>query len=169
MNILYLLKVLGTSKLSELVAAIDAPPLDMNLAIWDAIDNGEIEADEQKDSVKALKPAELWHNPDLGSKLIRAIQHYAANGINITKGRLQSYIKEPITNQGYPQHEYLMTLQYLIDTGTIVEHVIAVPEIKKKRPFHRFVFLCLPENQTVNEEWNSKAVNKWIADWEKKK
>jgi hypothetical protein len=170
MDILYLLKVLKTKKLSELAAAIDAPPLDMNLAIWDAIAAGDIEVDESKDSVKMLKDSVTpWHDPDLASKLIRAIQKYASEEVNITRGRLQSYIKDPMTSQGYPLHEYLMTIQYLIDTGVVIEHVVSVPEVKKKRPFHKFVFLCLPENEAMNEEWNAKAVNKWIAGFESNK
>lgn len=166
MNVLYLLKTLDTTKLSEFVAAIELPPLDMNLAIWEAIDRGEIEINEKKDKIKALKEAELWHDPDLASKLIRVIQHYTKNGTNITAGRLNSYVKDPASRRGYALHEYLMTGQYLIDTGQVLEDVRSVPKTKT-RPFHRFVFLCLPENEN-NEEMNSKAVNKWLADWEAK-
>lgn len=169
MNILYLLKVLGTDKLSELVAAIDVPPLDMNLAIWDAIDRGEIEVDEDKDRIKALKDAAPTADPNLMNKLIRVIQHYAANEVNINKGRLISYMKDPVSNQGYATHDYLMAMQYLVDNGTLIEQIVTVPEVKKSRPFRRFVFLCLPENEANNEEWNAKAVNNWIANWEKKK
>lgn len=167
MNVLYLLKCLDSKKLSDLTAAMDMPPIDLNLTIWKAIDDGDIEIDEEKDRVKALKDAEAWHNPDLASKLIRVFQHYADNEANITRGKLSSYMKDPMTGHGYPIHEFVMTLQYLIDQGTIEEQVISVPEIKNKRPYHRFVFLCLPGND--NEEWNSKAVNKWIADFEKAK
>lgn len=164
MNILYLLKILDTKKLSELVAAIDAPPLDVNLALWDAIEAGEIEVDEAKDQVTPLKTWEAWHSPDLATKLIRVMQQYAKNEANITRGRLQSYLKDPMTSLGYPLHEYLMTLQYLVDSGQVEEEIISVPETKK-RPFHKFVFLCLPGND--NAEWNARAVNKWIADFEK--
>lgn len=163
MNVLYLLEVLKTKKLSELVAVIDLPPLDMNLAIWEAIDREEIEIDEQKNRVKALKEAKPWHNPELANKLIRVIQHYASNESNITVGRLNSYMKDPVSGAGYPAHEYLMSMQYLIDKGQVVEEVITVPKTPK-RPFHRFVFLCLPENP--NEEWNARAVNKWISEFE---
>jgi hypothetical protein len=167
MNVLYLLKILDTSKFTELVAMIDLPPLDMNLALWEALDNGDIEVNEKKDKVKALKGAEPWQNEDLSNKLLRAIQHYAKNESNITVGRLNSYMKDPVTGAGYPVHEYLMSMQYLIDNGTVVEMTVNVPQTKK-RPYHRFVFLCLPEN-TNNEEWNARAVNKWIADFENNK
>lgn len=167
MNVLYLLKILDTSKLSELVAVIDLPPIDMNLALWDAIDNGDIEIDDKKDRVKALKKAKPWHNPELTSKLFRVIQHYAANESNITVGRLNSYMKDPLNNNGYPTHEYLMSMQSLIDAGSVVEEVLSIPAVKKKRPYHKFVFLCLPEND--NQEWNARAVNKWLATFESNK
>lgn len=165
MNIPYLIKVIKSNKLSELTAIIDAPPIDMNLAIWDSIDAGEIEIDDEKDRVTVLvEDVQPWHNPDLSNKILRTIQHYASNSTNITRGRLNGYIKEPISEKGYPMHEYFMSLQYLIDTGVVVEEVISVPGIKNKRPPHKFAFLGLPENDEVNAEWNAKAVNKWIDD-----
>lgn len=166
MNVLYLLKVLDTTKFSDLVNAIDLAPLDMNLALWGAIDAGEIEVDEEKDRVTALKDAEPWHDPELSSKLLRVIQHYAKNESNITVGRMNSYMKDPTNNIGYPLHEYLMSMQYLIDTGVVIEDVVSVPETPK-RPFHKFVFLCLPGND--NQEWNARTINKWIKSFEKSK
>lgn len=166
MNILYLLKTLNTTKLSEVVQVIDLPPLDMNIALWNALDAGEIEIDEKKDRIKPLQEAEMWHDPVLATKLLRAIQQYAKNESNITAGRLNSYMKDPTSGKGYPAHEYLMTMQYLIDSGQVVEETISVPKTPK-RPFHRFIFLGLPEND--NQEWNARAVNKWIADFESHK
>lgn len=182
MNVLYLLKTLDTTKLSELVQAMDMPPLDFNIVLWDALDRGEIEVDEEKDSIKALKEAETWHNPDISTKVLRVIQQYARNQSNVTAGRLNGYMKDPMSGKGYPLHEYLMSVQYLIDTGQIIEEVIEVPEksesvtnkrgkTKKKviRPKHKFVFLCLPENGENNAEWNAKAVNKWISEFDNAK
>lgn len=167
MNLLYLLKALKTEKLSDVVANIDEAPIDINITIWDAIENGDVEVDEEKDKIKALKKPELWHHEELTSKILRVMRHYAKNETNITRGTMYQFTKDPMTMKGYKTHEYLMSLQYLIDTGVIEEYTVSVPEIKKKRPYHRFVFLCLPDNP--NEEWNAKAVNKWIANWEKKK
>ena len=167
MNILYLLKTLKTNKISELVANIDAPPIDINIAIWDAIDRGEVELDEKNDKITALKEAEMWHDEKLVTKILRVIGQFVKEEANVTRGRMYGYMKDPTTGQGYGTHEYLMSLQYLIDTGVVQEYEVSVPEIKKKRPFHKFVFLCIPGNP--NEEWNSKAVNNWIAQFEKKK
>lgn len=176
-NVPYLLKILGTESLPELVANIDLPALDMNLAIWEAIDNKEIEIDEPNGTVKLLVEPEPSSDPELKNKVLRVIQHYAREETNVTRGRLNSYVKDPTTGQGYPWHEYVMAVQHLIDGELVSEEVIDVPEAKKRfldkkgrkkekvtRPAHRFAFLCLAENGEKNAEWNAKAVNKWIAD-----
>lgn len=167
MNIPYLLKVLNTDKLSELVANIDLPPIDMNLAIWDSIDAGEIEIDEAKDRVKVLKDAVPSSDADLTDKILRVIRHYVANNTNITRGRLNSYMKDPMTGVGYPWHEYVTTLQHLIDQGVIVEEITSVPKTKD-RPYHKFVFLCLPD-QEENAEWNAREINNWISNFKSSK
>jgi hypothetical protein len=162
-----LLKTLDTEKLSEVVTCIEATPLEMNLALWDAETAGEIELDQEKDHIKLLTDAvQPWHNPELTNKLIRTIQHYAQNETNITRGRMNSLVKDPVTNTGYLTHEYIMSMQYLIDEGQVTEEIISVPKTGK-RPFHKFVFIGLPENAEQNPEWNAKAVNKWIDDFAK--
>lgn len=176
MNVAYLLKILGTESLPELVANIDLPALDMNLAIWDALDKKEIEIDETNNTVKLLVEPIPSSDSELKNKILRVIQHYAREETNVTRGRLNSYIKDPTSGQGYPWHEYVMAVQHLIDGGLVSEDVIEVPEAKKRfidkkgrkkekiiRPAHKFAFLGLTEN-SQNSEWNRKAVNKWIAD-----
>lgn len=165
MNIPYLLKILDTNKLPELVANIDLPPLDVNLAIWDAEKAGEVEIDLKKDRIKALKKPEMTFNSDLANKLLRTMQHYEARELNITRGRLNGLVKDPATAIGYPFHEYLMSLQYLIDSGQIEQEVVSVPK-SDKRPYHKFVFLQFPGNP--NEDWNRGEVNKWVQSFAKK-
>lgn len=166
MNILYLLKILGTNKISELVENIDTPPLDYNLAIADAEAAGHIEVDREKDTIKALVEPELTFDSDLANKLLRTMQHYEARELNMTRGRLNNLIKDPVTQMGYGYHDYLCALQYLIDSKQIEEAVVSVPKFGK-RPYHKFVFLQFPDND--NEEWNTREVNKWIANFAKKK
>lgn len=180
MNIPYLVKTLKTDKLSELVANIDLPPLDMNLAMWDAIDTGDIEIDEENDSVTVLKTVIPSSDTDMKMKVLRVIQHYSREGVNITRGRLNSYIKDPISGNGYGWHEYILAVQHLIDGELVVEEVVDVPELTKNkigkkgkktkvvvRPGHKFVFLGLVGND--NATWNAKAVEKWLADMEQLK
>jgi len=177
MNVSYLLKILGTESLPELVANIDLPALDMNLAIWDAIDNKEIEIDEPNGTVKLLIEPESSSDPELKNKVLRVIHHYAREETNVTRGRLNSYVKDPTTGQGYPWHEYIMAVQHLIDDRLVSEDIVEVPAAIKRftdkkgrkkekiiRPAHKFAFLGLTENAEQNAEWDAKAVNKWIAD-----
>jgi hypothetical protein len=166
MNIPYLLKILGTNKLSELVANIDLPPLDINLLIWDAEKAGQIKLDLDKDRITVLKAPEATFDSDLASKLLRTMQHYEAQETNITRGRLNNAIKDPSTGKGYAYHDYLMAMQYLIDSEQIEQEVVSVPKLGE-RPYHKFVFLQFPDNP--NEDWNRNEVNKWIANFNKKK
>jgi hypothetical protein len=166
MNIPYLLKILNTNKISELVANIDLPSLDINLLLWDAEKAGQIEVNLEKDKITALTEPEITFDSDLASKLLRTMQHYETKEINITRGRLNSSIKDPATDKGYPYHEYLMALHYLIESGQIIEQEVSVPKLGD-RPYHKFVFLCFPNNP--NEDWNRTEVNKFIASWAKKK
>lgn len=177
MNVPYLLKILNTESLPELVANIDLPALDMNLAIWESIDRKEIEIDEPNGTVKLLVEPEPSSDNDLKNKVLRVIQHYAREETNVTRGRLNSYVKDPTTGQGYPWHEYICAVQHLIDGDLVVEEIFEVPEGKKTfvkkngkkkekvvRPAHKFVFLGLADNGEKNAEWNQKTVDKWIAN-----
>lgn len=180
MNVAYLIEALGTNDLKEVVANIDLPPLDMNLAIWEAIDRGEVEVDEERGTIDVVLDPAPSSDADLKSKVLRVIQHYARENTNITRGRLNVYIKDPGTGEGYPWHEYVMVLQHLLDGELIEEEVIEVeekratvknPETGKKeeqvvRPGHKFAFLGLAENGEKNAEWNRAAVDKWLADME---
>lgn len=166
MNIPYLLKILNTNKLSELVENMDMTPLDINLELGDAEQKGEIEVDRKKDKVRALAEPEITFDSDLANKLLRTMQQYWDRELNITRGRLNSLIKDPVTGVGYGYHEYLMALHYLIESGQVVQEEVAVKK-DKKRPYHKFVFLCSPDNP--NDDWNRKEVNNWIANFAKKK
>lgn len=168
MNIPYLLKVLKTDKFSELVGQIDLVPLDMNLELWASEEAGEIAVDVQKDHVELLIEPTPSSNDELANKLIRTMQHYAKKEINVTRGRLNTQIKEQGSNIGYPYHEYIMTLEHLIEQGLVVEDVVKVPKTKK-HPANEFAFLSLAENAEFQEEWNAKEVNNWIARFEQVK
>ena len=180
MNVAYLTHVLETNKLSEVVANIDLPALDINLAIWEAIDRGEIEVDEEKDFIKVLVVPAPSSDEAIKNKILRVIQHYAREKTNITRGRLNGYVKDPTSGQGYGWHEYIMAVQHLIDDNIIEQQVIetepGVRVFKKNtgktrekivRPAHKFAFLGLLENSEVNSEWNQREVDKWIASFDK--
>lgn len=182
MNIPYLLKILETDKVSELVANIEATPLDIDLALEDAQADGQIEVDKENDKIKLLKNHEVTGDPDLANKLLRTIKNYTRHETNITRGRMNALVKDPMTGKGYAWHDYITSLHYLIDTGVIEQVVVDVPRAVKRftdskgrkkekeiRPAHKFAFLQLPENGENNAEWNAKIVNKWIDEFAKNK
>lgn len=156
------MQILGTKKLSVLIENIDLPLIDINLALFDAEKAGEVEINREKDKIIALQEATPSCNEALADKLYRVIRHYADKEVNITVGKLTGWVKNPMVEYNYPYHEYVTSLQYLIDTKKVIEHEMTVPKTKN-RPFHRFVFLCLPGND--NEEWNAREINKFISDW----
>lgn len=172
MNIPYLENCLETNKFSDLVGVMDMVPLDMNLAIDDSIAAGEIEIDRKKNTVKVLiDDVQPWFNPELTDKLLRTIRNYAKNETIISRGRMNALVKDPMdpTNaRGYRTHEYIMSMQYLIDSGQVTEDIVPIVK-SKKYPAHTFVFLGLPENKEHHQEWQAKAVNNWIAQFEKVK
>ena len=166
MNIPYLLKILGTDKVSELVQNIDLAPIDINIAVWSAIDEGQVAVDEVKGTITSLVEPIPTCDKALADKLLVVIQHYASKELNVTRGVLNNVVKDPMTNTGYQWHEYIMALQWLIDMGKVEEFEVSVPKTKK-RPYHKFVFIGLPGNP--NEEWNAREINKWIDNFSTKK
>lgn len=170
MNLPYLAKCLETNKLSDLIGVIDLVPLDLNLVLDEAVDSGEMEINREKDSFKILvENPDPYYNPELTNKLLRTIQNYHKRGTNPTRGRLNTLIKDPMgMYPGYLTHEYIMSMQYLVDSGQVVEEIVDLPAVKKKRPAHKFVFIGDPNNPH-NAEWNARSVNKWIAQYEKTK
>ncbi len=165
-NINYLLHILGTDKITDLVENIDLPPIDINLAIWEAVENGWVELDEIKGTIKALTTHIPTCDSELADKLLAVVEYYASKEINVTRGVLNNTVKDPVTGLGYKWHDYLTSLQWLIDNGKLEEEEVVVPE-NGKRPYHKFVFLGIPGNP--NQEWNAREVNKWIANFSKSK
>lgn len=170
-NIPYLLKILNTEDSLELAQNIDLPALDINLSIHKARDEGSVEVDREKGTVKITGKVKPSCDELLAAKLFRMMEYYADEQKNITRGRLNFMVKAPGDENTYPWHEYLMALQWLIDTGRVIEYEIDVPESKKKNgnPYHKFVFLGIATNDEVNEEWNTKEVQKWLDTFEKSK
>lgn len=169
MNIAYLLKILKTDKISELVENMDLPFIDIDLSIDDAIAAGQVEVDRDKYKgqgyIKALVDPEITFDSDLAGKLLRVMKHREQKEVNITRGRLTNLVKNGGSQFNYPYHEYLMALQYLLDSGQVIQMEVPVPKVGK-RPYHNFVFLCFPDNP--NDEWNAREVNKWIDSCAKK-
>lgn len=167
--LLTLLKALNTTDLQKVVGHLSLAPLDIDLLLYDAQESGEIAVDKTKGKITALKePANLYYDDKLADKLVRMISRYDEQEANITRNRLEEVTLALGMPHGYPIHDFMCTM-YALEQGaatgcpTVNRYEISVPEIKKKRPANTFVFYTLLPHQ----EFGSKAVNDFIAEWDK--
>ena len=56
--LLTLIKALATNDLDIIVANIELPPIDIDVMLYEAQENSEIEIDKEKNTIKALKEPE---------------------------------------------------------------------------------------------------------------
>ena len=56
--LLTLIKALNTNDLDIIVANIELPPIDIDVMLYEAQENGEIEIDKEKNTIKALKKSQ---------------------------------------------------------------------------------------------------------------
>lgn len=167
--LLTLLKALDTADLMAVVKNMAMSPLDIDLILYAAIDNGEVEVDKEKNTIKALKePVKIYYDPLLASKLVEIIKRYDKQKANITYNRLMQDVLAPGSPHGYPVHDFACTL-YALENNLIVgypklnRYEIDVPEIKNKRPYNKYVFYTYLDHQ----EFGAKAINQYIEQWQK--
>lgn len=170
--LLTLLDALKTDDLKTVVGYLDMSPLDIDLLLYEAQENGEVEINKEKAKIKALKPAvDLYYDKVLAVKIIKIIKRYDDQEANITRSRLEEITLNLQGKRGYPIHDFVCTM-HAIENGLPVlpgitdvkTYEISVPAIKKPfRPANTFIFYTLLDHQ----EFGSKAVNDFIAQWDK--
>ena len=168
--LLTLLDALKTDDLKTVVGYLDMSPLDIDLLLYEAQENGEVEINKEKAKIKALKPAvDLYYDKVLAQKIIKIIKRYDALDANITRTRLEEITLNLQGKHGYPIHDFVCTmyaLEHHQDKSwpEVFTYEISVPAIKKPfRPANTFIFYTLLDHQ----EFGSKAVNDFIAQWDK--
>lgn len=168
--LLTLLEALKTDDLKTVVGYLDMSPLDIDLLLYEAQENGEVEINKEKAKIKALKPAvDLYYDKALAVKIIKIIKRYDDQDANITRSRLEEITLNLQGKRGYPIHDFVCTM-YAIESNAsadwpeVYHYEISVPAIKKPfRPANTFIFYTLLDHQ----EFGSKAVNDFIAQWDK--
>lgn len=161
--LLTLLKALNTNDLDIGVANIELPPIDIDVMLYEAQANGEIEIDKEKNTIKALKePEYLYSEPKLYGQIMKLIENYDAQEANITKSRLEGVVLNP-GGFGYPRHDFICTLYCIEEDAKVKKYEIAVPK-SKKRPAHTFEFYTLLDHQ----EFGAKAVSSFMDKFDKK-
>lgn len=159
-----LILALGSGNLQEIVKHLSLSPLEIDVALYDGQFNGEIEVDKAKGVVRILKKPEiLYFNHELEEKILKIIGYYNEQMADITLSRLEQDALDPIGGNGYKRHDLDCTLYKLEQEGKINRYEISVPAIKKVRPENKFIFL----SRTDHQEFGSKAVNDFIAQWDK--
>lgn len=159
-NILYLLHILNTNKLPELVEIIEAAPIDVNIALWEAEDREQVKIDGE--TITPIVDFTPTADENLTYKIFKVVERYNKEGHDITETRLLNYMKDPATNVGYPFHEYLMAVHYMIEKGSIEKYEIKVKKTKKV-PERTFEFLTLPEN--LDKQFGQAAVDEWVKSY----
>lgn len=164
-----LIKALDTTDLVKVVSHMALAPIDIDLILYKAQDDGEIEIDKKKSKIKLLKePEDLYYNPDLVPKLVDIIQRYDMQGANITRARLEEVTLALNGKYGYLIHDFVCSM-YALEQGKaylypkVNKYEISVPAIKKKRPYNKFVFYTFADHQ----EFGAKAANDFIDQWDK--
>ena len=159
--LLTLLKSLATNDLDIIVANIELPPIDIDVMLYEAQENGEIEIDREKNTIKALKePEYLYSEPKLYKQITKLIAHYDSQKANITKSRLEGVVLNP-GGFGYPRHDFLCTLFCIEEDAKVKKYEISVPKTKKY-PEHTFEFYTYLDHQ----EFGAKAVNDFISKFD---
>lgn len=164
--LLTLLKVLGSDRLDVLVASLAMPPLDIDVLLYEAQENGDIEIDKEKGTVKALREAEHpYYNQRLYEQITKIIRFYDQQDANITRSRLEVVALDPNGSYGYSDADFLCTMHYLENEGNVNHYETKVKGNKKKnRPAHTFKFYTYLDHQ----EFGAKAVADFIAQFDKK-
>lgn len=168
--LLQLLKSQNTTKLSEIVQYLSMAPIDIDLVLYRAIKAGEVEVDKEKDRIKPLTDdVPPYYNSDLAEKISELISQYDEQDANITRNRLEAVVLDLHGSHGYPIHQFLTTMyameqDQIPDMPKLNTYEISVPKMGK-RPYNKFKFYTYLDHQ----EFGSKAVNDYIAQFDKKK
>lgn len=164
--LLTLLKALNTTDLSVLAGNLDMPPLDIDVLLYEAQENGEIEIDKENNKIKRLKePDYLYSNHHLYEQIRKIVKFYDQQESNITRSRLEMVALNPNGNLGYSNQDFVCTMYAIEQDGSINHYEIEVKGNKKKnRPAHTFKFYTYLDHQ----EFGAKAVNDFIAQFDKK-
>lgn len=140
-NILYLLHILKTNSLKELVNNISASWLDINLSIWENENNGNITIGEDGDTITVNKDYIPTCDGDLSAKLLAVVRQYDMNGRCLNKARLDGYVFSEVVKEYNPRyHDYLMSIEWLVHENMIVRSEHKVGE-------HTYVLFTLPESK----------------------
>lgn len=176
-NILYLMRILNFKKgklddfFEQTGLLLQESYLDVNIALWEAVDRGEISLTNTDKGVVLEDKGKLLNrfgvDIDLAEKLVKVVNQYSKDGRLIDKNRLDSYV---ITgNLMDPKfHVYFCALDWLVEEGKLIRDVITVEADKAfKRPKRVFMVFMMPGEQ--DKGFQQKFIDAWLSQFTFKK
>lgn len=159
------MKALNTGKLDRIVSCLALAPIDVDVLLYDAQENGDVEIDLKRRKIKALRePETFYSNTALLIQMRKLIAYYDKQEANITKTRLEMVVLDPAGTNGYLIHDFICSLYVLEQQEDIKKYSISVPK-EKNRPAHTFEFYTFLDHQKFGQD----AVNDFKKQFEKKK
>lgn len=122
-KIAYLIQQYPEHKLEQIIGLVQLPAIDINVAIWTAIDNGLIsEPDQETGKSTFLKAPKKWQFGDtvdpLKETLIYAFKNLAKKESDIEENYLNGWL------QGYTPHDELIAMKQLLNDQVFAEYMI---------------------------------------------
>lgn len=142
----YLIKAYPEKTIPEIIGLFQLGPIDINSAIWAAVDLGYIsEMDQEDQHAKILKEPKVWNFGVDESDLEFALE-YAFKKLNAQeKDMEENYLSNWVG--GYPAQDSLIAVKRLIEKDVLHEYQIEDGE-------NAYIFYTLKENEGQN--WGQK-------------
>lgn len=148
-KIVHIIKQNPEKKLSEVIALLQMPAIDINAGIWAAEDLGFIsEPDKETDTVEILKLPKKWDfGPgvkELQEKIMYSFEKLAKREADLE----EHYVKN--WTAGYPSHDIDIAIETLIKAKKLARYELTDPKDLKST----YVFYSLYENG--EQMWGAK-------------
>lgn len=146
----YLVKQYPEHKLEQLVSLLSTPAIDINTAVWYAVELGFVaEPDKKTGKVELLKQPDSWDfGPDYGAledMLLYAFQQTAKQKTDLEENYVSNW------TLGHPSHDVMIAMLRLLEDERIAKYVIEDGE-------NPYTFYTLFENR--KKLWGRKQFNK---------
>lgn len=149
-KVAYLVEQYPEHKISQTIALLAMPSIEINTAIWAATELNFITApDKATEKVALATPPETWqfgHEvEDLRETLLYSFEQIAKKEIDLEEYQLSEW------TSGYPSHDIIIAMKLLLNSKQLHEYVLEDGE-------NNYTFYTLYENR--DKLWGRKAFKK---------
>lgn len=149
-KVAYLVEQYPEHKISQTIALLAMPSIEINTAIWAATELNFITApDKATEKVALATPPETWqfgHEvEDLRETLLYSFEQIAKKEIDLEEYQLSEW------TSGYPSHDIIIAMKLLLNGNQLHEYVLEDGE-------NNYTFYTLYENR--DKLWGRKAFKK---------